>query len=451
MTRTLAWIGALPVLLFLAPASGKADAAQPARKPNIVFLLADDLGWKDVGYHGSEIRTPHLDKLAAAGVRLNHFYVMPLCSPTRACLMTGRYPIRYGLQTGVVRPDAQYGLPLDERTLAAALRAAGYFTAIIGKWHLGDFQPDYLPTRRGFDHQYGLHVGMIDYYTHKRNGKVNWFRNDKLLEEEGYTTQLLAKEAVRLIDRHDFTRPLFLYVPFNAPHSPLQAPADYLAQYKDIKDAKRRSYAAMVACMDDAIGAIVAALAKRGVMDDTIIIFSSDNGGPLNFGANNGTLRAGKNSLYEGGVRVPAFVVWRGTLMGGGIVNEPLHMVDMYPTLLKRAGASLEQKLPLDGRDAWPTIAGGKPSPHEEILFNVEAHRGALRRGSWKLVVHGKLPGPADQLQMYKSVELFNLADDPGEQTNLAGKHPQIVRDLLGRLNGYARAAVPAKGAAGKQ
>ncbi|MCI0455673.1 MAG: sulfatase-like hydrolase/transferase, partial [Gemmataceae bacterium] len=313
----------------------------------------------------------------------------------------------------------------------------------------GDFQPAYMPTRRGFDHQYGHHVGAIDYFTHKRDGKLNWFRNDKPLEEEGYSTQLIGKEAVKLIEKHDFGRPLFLYVPFNAPHSPLQAPPEYLAQYKGIKDQKRQAYAAMVTCLDDAVGSIMAALEKRGVMENTLIVFCSDNGGPLNQGANNGTLRAGKNSLYEGGVRVPALVAWRGTLKGGGVVHEPLHMVDWYPTLLKRAGASMKQKLPLDGRDAWPTIAEGRPSPHEEILFNVEAHRGALRRGPWKLVVHGKLPGPADKVQGYDSVELFNLHDDEGERTNLAGKQPQVVRELLARLNEYARAAAPAKGTAG--
>src|SRR5262245_17365335 len=206
----------LPVLLL---AAAPAQAASP---PNVVYFLADDLGWADVGWHGSEIKTPSLDKLAAAGARLEQFYVQPVCSPTRAALMTGRYPMRYGLQVGVVRPWARYGLPLEERTLAQALQAVGYETALGGKWHLGHFRPDYLPTRRGFDHQYGHYNGAIDYFTHRRDGGLDWHRDDKALREEGYSTSLIAEEACRLIRRRDRRKPLFLYVPFNAVHAPHQ-------------------------------------------------------------------------------------------------------------------------------------------------------------------------------------------------------------------------------------
>ena len=241
--------------LLVAPAW----AAAPKR-PHVVFLLADDLGWKDVGYHASEIKTPNLDRISVAGARLEQFYVMPVCSPTRCCLMTGRYPMRTGLQSGVVRPWAQYGLPLDERTLAQALKEAGYVTAITGKWHLGHFEPEYLPTRRGFDHQYGHYNGAIDYFDHTREGGLDWHRDDKVLREEGYSTNLIGAEAVRLIKGHDPKTPLFLYVPFNAPHTPLQAPEEYLKKYADIKDMQRRKYAAMVTCLDDAVGRIEAAL-----------------------------------------------------------------------------------------------------------------------------------------------------------------------------------------------
>jgi arylsulfatase A-like enzyme len=297
-------------------------AAQAAPKPHIVFFLADDLGWKDVGYHGSEIKTPNLDRLSAAGVRLEQFYVQPVCSPTRAALLTGRYPMRYGLQVGVVRPWAQYGLPLAERTLAEALRSAGYRTAIAGKWHLGHFQPAYLPTRRGFDHQYGHYNGALDYWTHVRDGGLDWHRDDKALREEGYTTQLLAKEAVRLITAHDEAKPLFLYLPFNAPHAPLQAPEEYLDRCKEIKNKQRRTYAAMVSCLDDAIGTVTAALQKKGMAKNTLLIFSSDNGGPIKQGATNGPLRAGKGTLYEGGVRVAAWAAWPGKLKAG-VVKAP--------------------------------------------------------------------------------------------------------------------------------
>src|SRR5205807_10464414 len=188
-------------------------AGNGAKKPNILFLLIDDLGYTDVGFNGGDIKTPNIDKLARSGARLASFYVQPVCSPTRAALMTGRYPMRHGLQVGVVRPWAQYGLPLEERTLAQALKAAGYFTAIIGKWHLGHFQRDYLPTMRGFDHQYGHYNGALDYFTHVRDGGFDWHRNDKVCRDEGYTSVLLGDEAVRLIDRHDTKKPLFLSLP----------------------------------------------------------------------------------------------------------------------------------------------------------------------------------------------------------------------------------------------
>jgi arylsulfatase A-like enzyme len=429
-----------------------------AAKPNIVFLLADDLGFTDVGFHGSEIKTPNIDKLAAGGARLEAFYVQPVCSPTRAALMTGRYPMRHGLQVGVVRPWAEYGLPLEERTLAQALQEAGYFTAICGKWHLGHFQRAYLPTSRGFLHQYGHYNGALDYFTHEREGGFDWHRNDQVCRDEGYTTTLLGDEAVRLIEQQDMSRPLFLYVPFNAPHSPLQAPQEYLDRYKHIEEPRRRTYAAMVACVDDQVGRIVAALAKRGITDNTLIAFSSDNGGPLQLGATNGPLRAGKGTLYEGGVRVSAFASWPGQIAPGTAVNEPLHMVDWYPTLIKLAGGSLEQKLPLDGLDAWPTIAQGKPTPHSEILHNTTPGNGAIRVGTWKLVLNGGRPEDgsepaADSAKKAKkkkaaageSVELFNIADDPYEKTNLAEKHPERVLELRSRLDKYAKAAVPPK------
>src|SRR5215204_6143366 len=213
----------MPLILLLTLLAFLASTTA-AEKPNIVFILADDLGWADVGWHGKEIKTPHLDRLAAAGAKLEQFYVQPLCSPTRAALLTGRYPMRHGLQVGVVRPWAQHGLPLEERTLPAALKEAGYETAITGKWHLGHFQPEYLPTRRGFDHQYGHYNGALDYNTHDREGGFDWHRDDKVSRDEGYSTHLIAAEAVKRIKERDANKPLFLYVPFNAVHSPHQVP-----------------------------------------------------------------------------------------------------------------------------------------------------------------------------------------------------------------------------------
>lgn len=454
--------------LSLALLPPMAALAAQSTQPNIVFILADDLGWADVGFHGPDIKTPNLDKLAAGGARLEAFYVQPVCSPTRAGLMTGRYPMRHGLQTGVVRPWAQYGLPLEERTLPQALREAGYETAICGKWHLGHFQAAYLPMSRGFDHQYGHYNGALDYYTHDRDGGFDWHRDQKAAHEKGYTTELVARECVRLIERKDAHKPLFLYVPFNAVHGPYQAaPGKYSEPYAHLKGT-RRIYAGMIAAMDEAIGQIVAAIEQKGLRKNTLFIFSSDNGGPSpGVITSNGPWRGSKGTLYEGGVRVPAIATWDGHIPAGSIVNAPLHVVDWYPTLLKLAGASLEQKLPLDGRDAWPAIAQGRPSPHDAILLNTTPRNGAIRMGDWKLVLNGSVadedasavtPGTAGKTgkkgrktkQTGKSPtgagdELFNLAEDPYEKVNLAARNPEKLRELKARLEAFAREAAPPK------
>ena len=228
---------------------------------------------------GTTIKTPHVDKLAAAGARLDAFYVQPVCSPTRAALLTGRYPMRHGLQVGVVRPWAQHGLPLEERTLAQALQEAGYATAIIGKWHLGHFALEYLPTRRGFAHQYGHYNGAIDYFRHDRDGGFDWHCDDRVCRDEGYSTHLIATDAARFIADAAGKRPFFLYVPFNAVHAPHQVPERYVEAYPQLV-GERRKYAGMLAAMDEAVGQIVAAVEKAGVRENTLFIFSSDNGGP---------------------------------------------------------------------------------------------------------------------------------------------------------------------------
>jgi arylsulfatase A-like enzyme len=345
--------------------------------------------------------------------------------------------MRHGLQVGVVRPWAQYGLPLEERTLAHALKDAGYVTAIVGKWHLGHFQRAYLPTQRGFDHQYGHYNGALDYYTHLRDGGFDWHKNDKVCKDEGYSTHLLAREAVRLVSEHDTAKPLFLYVPFNAVHAPHQVPEKYKTAFAKLKEP-RRTYAGMLAAMDEAIGQIVEAIDKKAMRKDTLLLFCSDNGGPQpGKVTDNGHLRAAKGTIYEGGVRVPAFATWEGRIKPGTIVQEPLHIVDFYPTLLTLAGGKLEQKLPLDGKDAWATIAEGKSTPHKEILINAAPNAGAIRMGDWKLVLHG--------LRGKETVELFNLADDPGEKKNRASDHPAKVKELRTRYDELAREAVPPK------
>ena len=453
-----------PVVLFLILAVVAPSIAAPATetaalRPNIVFILSDDHGWADVGWHSPEIKTPHLDRLAAAGAKLEQFYVQPVCSPTRAAFLTGRYPMRHGLQIGVVRPWAQYGLPIEERTLPQMLKAAGYTTAIVGKWHLGHFDPAYLPTRRGFDHQYGHYNGNIDYVSHERDGGFDWHRDDRVNHDEGYSTHLIAREAVRLIKEKSADQPLFLYVPFNAVHAPHQVPEQYKKPYAALAEP-RRTYAGMVAAEDEAVGQIVAALEAKGIRQNTLIVWSSDNGGPSpGRVTSNGPLRAGKGTLYEGGVRVCAFATWDGHIKPGSTVDAPLHMVDWYPTLARLAGASLEQKLPLDGRDAWGAIAAGAPSPHDAILLNTTPTSGAIRMGDWKLVLNGSAndsedaenptPSAAKKSKKKKSaeesVELFNLARDLYEKTNLAATQPAIVAELRARYATFAAQAVAPK------
>ncbi len=430
-------------LVFLAAVLASTATVSAVERPHIIFLLADDLGWGDVGYHGSPIKTPNIDALAASGTRLNQFYVQPVCSPTRGALLTGRYPMRLGLQCGVVRPWAEHGLPLNEQTLPQVLGNAGYFTAICGKWHLGHCQPDYLPTRRGFDRQYGHYNGALDYFTHIRDGGHDWHRNDKANYDEGYATDLIAREAARVIADHDQSKPLFLYVPFNAPHTPLQAPEETIGQYASMNNQQRRIYAAMVHRLDEAIGRILKALKQSHFPEEqTLICFCSDNGGIPRLGSN-GQLRSGKGTLYEGGVRVPTIMVWKSRLAAGSQVDQPLHIVDVYPTLLRIAQVPFRQQLPLDGRDAWDTIANGKPSPHDVIVHNLSPFHGAIRVGDWKLIHNGHVAANATREPPEEKWELFNIAEDPSEQWDLSGQRPEVLARLKEQMAALASEAVP--------
>jgi arylsulfatase A-like enzyme len=442
----------LAIAAVLVSSSAAAQGTPPtsragAPRPNIVYIIADDQGWKDVGFHGSYIKTPNIDALAKGGARLEQFYAQPMCTPSRAALMTGRYPFRYGLQTLVIPSAGKYGLATDEWLLPQALKEAGYATTIVGKWHLGHADRKYWPRQRGFDHQYGPLLGEIDYFTHSAHGTRDWFRDDQPVKEEGYVTRLLGDEAVRVIEHRDPRAPFFLYLAFTAPHTPYQVPKEGLAQYASIADPARRSYAAMITAMDTEIGKVLRALETTKLRDNTIVVFQSDNGGPASakftgeidmskstIPPDNSPFREGKGTLYEGGTRVVAVVNWPGHIPAGSAVNQPVHIVDMYPTLARLAGAQLGKHKPLDGMDMWPTLSEGKPSPRTEVVYNLEPFRAGLRKGDWKLIWQTTLPS---------KVELFDIARDSAEKANVAEKNPRMVAELKQRIEVLSRDAVP--------
>ena len=428
--------------------------------------MADDLGNADLGYRGGEIKTPNIDRLATTGVRCESFYGMPVCTPSRAALMTGRYPMRHGLQTLVIFPSHAYGLPTDERTLPQALKEAGYQTYMVGKWHLGHADQKYWPQNRGFDHFYGNLVGEVDYFTKERGGLIDWQRNGKFLKEDGYFTTLIGNEAVKLIEAQDPSKPFFLYFASLAPHAPYQVPKEYSDRYASIQDEKRRTYAGMITALDDQVGRIVAALEKKGLRDNTIIVFASDNGGATNAlfatgarseedrkesggvglgekpPASNGRFRAGKGSLYEGGVRVPAFVNWPGKLKPA-VVNEPLHMVDVMPTLLALAGGKGSADHPFDGKDIWPTLCRGQAlAPRRDP----DQRRGVPRRdpqGRLEARQTGHLPGQDRALQPRRR---------PGgekQRRRSAPRHRERAERAAGRLRPRDEAERVDQGAAG--
>ncbi len=433
LTKLELWAAVL-LVAFTAVASQAAD-----RQPNIVHIVADDLGWKDVGFNGcTEIKTPNIDALAKGGAKFSQFYVQNMCTPTRACLMTGRFPYRYGLQTIVIPTAAGYGLDTSEYLMPQCLGDAGYKTAIIGKWHLGHADQKHWPKQRGFDYQYGAMIGELDYFTHDEHGVLDWFRDNKPVHEQGYTTTLIGDDAVKYINGQDGKKPFYLYLTFNAPHTPYQAPKEYIAKYLNIAEPTRRTYAAMVDCLDENIGKVVAALDQKGLRENTLIFFHSDNGGTKDkmfagqmadmskvvLPCDNGPYRNGKGSLFEGGSRVCALANWPGKIKAQ-TVDGMIHAVDLYPTFAALAGASIAKCKPLDGMNVWDTIAEGKPSPRTEFFYSIEPFRAGLRQGDWKLIWRTMLPS---------SVDLYNLAEDPYEMNNIAAAHPDKVATMQARI-----------------
>lgn len=412
-------------------------------KPNIVFILVDDMGYGECGFNGGKtIKTPIIDQLAKGGTILENHYVQPVCSPTRSCLLTGRYPTHTGVY-GIIGPGAA-GLPLNERTLATALKEAGYSTAILGKWHLGETEKSYQPNARGFDYQYGHFFGNIDYFNHSRNEVADWYRNGVPIKEEGYSTHLIAKEACKIIESNDHQKPLFLYVPFNGIHAPFQVPDAYLKDYPNLS-GNRQKLAGMLNAVDEAIGQIIQSLEKSGMRENTLLVFSSDNGAPPP--GDNGPLRDFKATVYEGGIRGAAFVNWPGMVPSQQRIKEPMHIIDWYPTLIGLAGGSLKQTLPIDGSNVWPMITQQQGSPHDAILSvsNRGTSLAAIRMGDWKLIVLDMtgIAAGSKISNRYEPLALYNLSDDPSEKKNLAAAYPDKVLLLQDQLKKLLSNAVP--------
>jgi len=417
-------------LVALVALSGVAAATEPARRPNIVVIVADDLGYADLGFQGGrDVPTPHLDALAARGVRCTSGYVSgPYCSPTRAGLLTGRYQQRFGheFNPGPAGPDnAAVGLPLSETTLAQRLRQAGYATGLVGKWHLGH-GPEYQPQARGFDEFFGFLGGSHGYgpFPDGDRGPNAIRRGRDPVAEKEYLTDAFAREAVSFIDRHA-AAPFFLMLTFNAVHSPMEARAGDEARFAALSPPRRRIYAAMLSAMDDAVGKVHAALAERKLTGDTLVFFISDNGGPPVNASSNGHLRGHKATTWEGGIRVPFVVSWPGTLPAGATYDRPVIQLDILPTALAAAGAPLPDGI--DGVDLRPYLAGDRSAaPHESLYWRFGQQR-AIRAGDWKLVEATGGTGPM----------LVNLADDAAEQTDRSAAEPDARRRLEEAWNAW--------------
>lgn len=406
--------------------NGTAKTITPTTKKNVIVLLADDLGWGDVGFHDGKAQTPNLDQLAKEGVELSRFYAYPACSPARAAMLTGRFPHRYGI-TGPTRPrDA--GLPVGERILAADFQDAGYQTSLIGKWHLGQSQDEQAhPIRRGFDQFYGFMEASVDYYQHTSRGRLDWQRDQTAVQEDGYSTDLLAAETIRQINQRDPTKPFCIVVSFNAPHTPLQAPAELVAKYAALGN-RAGTYAAMIESMDSAIGRILKTIDQQNLRDNTVVVFTSDNGASRV--GSNAPFRGQKRQVYEGGIHVPCLFRMPGVLPSGSVNNQLAKIDDLFPTLAAAAGVELKtnRSQPLDGQSVWKNLVEGT-SDSRAIVIAESDH--AIIKDDWKLIES------ADG-----NTELYNLNSDSIESNDLKHSQPNIASELTAALADFKQRVV---------
>jgi arylsulfatase B len=418
--------------------------------PNVVVIVADDLGWADVGYHGSNIETPHIDTIIAEGIQIERFYATPLCGPTRKGLYTGRSPVSLGVINNPRPSNESQSVPLEEHLISESFKGAGYQTWMIGKWHLGGTTDErYLPNSRGFDHFYGFEAASIDSYTHRgwnpdgSAGEVDWQRNGETLDQEGYSTDLLTDEIVNtLIPGRDTDKPFFLMLAYNAVHTPLLGPEDLVEKYAEVfpEDEDRQTYAAMAERMDFNIGRVLAALKEAEIDERTLIFFISDNGGNTrNGGASNSPLRGWKGQVFEGGVRVAAGVRWPGVVQPGSVSNQFMSVLDLFPTLASAVGIEIQNdknEYPLDGRNLWEELKGeaALKAPEEYLVVGSDGAI-ALFDMQWKLIK--KREGSAPPVEM-----LFEIEQSPNEAEDVAELYPDIVEAMSERIVDITRDVV---------
>ncbi|MBV9864950.1 MAG: sulfatase-like hydrolase/transferase [Abitibacteriaceae bacterium] len=416
-------------------------------QPNFIVFLTDDQGYGDLSCMGAtDFHTPHLDQLAASGVRFTDWYAnSPVCSPSRAALLTGRYPGNAGVRSILGGHRTTTGLLPEVPTLASALHKHGYATAMFGKWHLG-LADGCRPHDHGFNEWFGFLAGCVDYYSHifywGMGGGYNpthdlWENNQEVYRNGQYLTEVITDKAINYIRRMAKSKqPFFLYVPYNAPHYPMHAPPKYLDRFPRLSP-DRRIMAAMLSAVDDGVGAIRSELERQGILNNTCIFFQSDNGPSREtrnwldgrtdpyYGGTSGKLKGHKFSLYEGGIRVPALLSWPGHIPAHQVLSEPAAAMDIFPTFLQAAGVSTTG-YEIDGTNILPLVTQKAKSPHREIFWEMDKQT-AVRQGQWKLVLNGQLvEGAAPQ----DAVHLANLQNDMGEQHNLKDEHPEVVAEL---------------------
>jgi arylsulfatase A-like enzyme len=396
-------------------------AAGRNTRPNVLVIVADDLGYADLGCQGAkDIATPAIDSLAANGVRFTDGYVScPVCSPTRAGLNTGRYQQRFGHEFNPGPPamaEDIFGLPLKEKTLANYMKEAGYVTGMVGKWHLG-YKPEFHPMKRGFDEFFGFPGGAHSYIDPKADGANPILRGTQPVDEKEYLTDAFGREARAFIRRHA-AEPFFLYLTFNAVHTPQQVPEKYLARFASIQDDKRRKMAAMLSAMDDAVAGVLQAVRDKGLENNTLIFFISDNGGPTpSNGSRNTPLTGYKGQVLEGGIRVPYIIQWKGRLPAGEVYRKPVISLDILPTAVAAVGGAAPRDV--DGVNLLPYLTGRKDAVPHDVLFWRFGPQAAVRKGDYKLV-----------MQRDQQPQLFNLAEDIGEQHDLAAGKPDLLKEL---------------------